>query len=98
MPNNKLTTKRLAEIFKKVPEKKFRITDLAFELVNDKGRVDITKAMDQQGEINLAIAEVNSYVRSTKEVMAALARLGGDRTVVTFNGFEEDEDLGGESE
>ena len=68
-----LTVKRLISVLKKVPEKKFRIMQLAPKLIDAKGKVDIVKAMDAQGELNLAIAEVESYIKSARAARAALA-------------------------
>lgn len=73
----KLTVKRLVAILEKVPEKRFRIAELAPQVLDDKGKVDIAKAIDLQGELNLAVVEVQSYIRATKTVVGALLGISG---------------------
>lgn len=73
----KLTVKRIVTVLKKVPEKRFRIMDLAPLLVDEKGKVDIAKAIDQQGELNMAIVEVESYIKATRETRKALEYISG---------------------
>ena len=71
----KITVARIVRVLTKVPEKRFRIMDLAPELLDEKGNVDIVKAIDQQGELNLAIIEVESYIRATRDAAHVLARI-----------------------
>lgn len=71
-----LTVPRLAAVLKKVPEKKFRISELAPRLLDANGRVDIEECMKQQGEISLAVTEVKSYVHAVGEARYALENLG----------------------
>ncbi|MCK9569830.1 hypothetical protein M0R72_12880 [Candidatus Pacearchaeota archaeon] len=75
-----LTTKRLVTALKKMPEKKFRISTLAAQIFDDKGKVDIVKAMDRQGELNLAIVEIQVYIKAVKAAREALDRIGRPRT------------------
>lgn len=70
-----LTAPRIVRVLKKVPEKKFRIMELAPQLVDDNGHVDVVKAVDRQTELNLAIIEVESYVRATKDIVRVLQRM-----------------------
>ena len=73
-----LTVKRLVDVLKKVPEKRFRIMDLAPQLVNKNGRPDVGKCMDMQADINLAVVEVNSYIHATREAYIAIISIGTD--------------------
>jgi len=93
-----LTLKKIVSILKKVPEKHFRIMDLAPQLVDDKGNVDIVKAIDLQGEVNLALIEIQSYIKATRETRKALEWIGGykingDEYVETEWNDEEPEDI-----
>lgn len=77
-----ITVKSMVKALKKVPEKKFRIAEIAPELMGKDGKVDIGKAVDRLPEINMAIAEVQTYVKGTKMVTEALSHIGGS----PFNG------------
>jgi hypothetical protein len=72
----KLTVPRLVAALKKMPEKKFRISTLAEQILDDKGKVDFVKAMDRQGELNLAIVEVQVYIKAVRATREALDRIG----------------------
>lgn len=72
-----LTVPRIVAALRKVPAKAFRITELAPHLIDAKGKADIAKCIDQQGELNLAITEVEVYVRDTKTAARALRYIGG---------------------
>jgi len=74
-----LTIKRIVDVLRKVPEKKFCITELAPRLLDVDGKVDIVKAMNVQGDLNLAIAEVQFYVHATKAVNKTLTYLNSSR-------------------
>jgi len=71
-----ITNTRIVAVLRKVPEKKFQITELAPRLLDAKGKVDIAKCLDRQSEINLAIAEVSSYIKSTRSAVDELKYLG----------------------
>lgn len=71
-----LTVKQVVEALKRVPEKHFRISELAPLVLDDTGKVDIAKAIDMQGELNLAIFEVQAYVKATKAALSALSGIG----------------------
>ena len=71
-----ITNKKIVAILRKVPEKKFQISELASHLIDSKGKVDIAKCLDRQSEINLAIAEVSSYIKSTRSAVEELKYLG----------------------
>lgn len=86
-----LTPARLAEILKAVPEKKFRIAELAPALLNENGRPDPVKCMEAEGEINLAVAEVNFYIKATKDAYLKLYHLSSGRHRDIPNGRLEDQ-------
>jgi hypothetical protein len=86
-----LTVARIVAVLKKVPEKRFRIMDLAPQLVDEKGNVDIVKIIDQQGELNLAIVEVESYIKATRAARDALGHIDGRQVKPGEAYFEEEE-------
>jgi PRTRC genetic system protein C len=55
-----------------VPEKRLRIFELAEELLDDRGELDLEAAVARQPEVNLAAAEAEGYARSTRQAMDAL--------------------------
>ena len=73
---SEITIERLVGVLKSIPEQKFLIMDLAPQLVDEKGNIDIIKAIDKQVELNLAIVEVQTYVRDTKTAYKALRFMG----------------------
>lgn len=90
--SNALTLARLAGIIKKMPEKTFRITALAPQVLDAAGKkVDIEKAMQHQGELNLAIQEVRSYVQEVHALTKRLQYAGGKN--LENGGFFEEEDI-----
>jgi hypothetical protein len=90
-----ITPSYLAAALKKVPEKKFRIADLSWQLINDKGKVDIEKVMEQQGELNLAIAEVKGYIERVKDLSGKFEYLkrNNSRVLPLYEEDLEDADL-----
>jgi len=89
MPHT-ITPARIVGILKKVPEKTFRITGLAPQLLDAAGKkVDIEKAMLHQGELNLAIREVQSYIQEVHALTHRLEGVGGKKIE---DGFGEDGD------
>lgn len=73
-----ITTARIVAVLEKLPEKRFRISELAPQLLDDKGQVDIAKAIDRQGELNLALVEVRNYIKAVREVRGELESLSRD--------------------
>ncbi len=65
---NEINPARLVKVMRQLPEQKFRIMDLAPQLLDDKGHVDVIKAIDRQPEINTAIMEVQSYIKEVKDL------------------------------
>jgi hypothetical protein len=78
-----ISIKLIVNTLQDVPEKKFRITELAGQLIDDAGKVDILKAMDQQGELNIAIAEVESYIKANKRLLESIYNM--DTKTITGN-------------
>jgi len=66
---------RVAAILRRVPEKRLRIFELAGELLDRHGELDLDAAAARQPEINLAIAEAEAYARATRQAVEALRRL-----------------------
>jgi PRTRC genetic system protein C len=62
-------------IIRRVPEKRLRVFELAGELLDDHGEVDVDAAAPRQPEVNLALAEVEGYARATRQATEALLRL-----------------------
>jgi hypothetical protein len=85
-----ITTKGIVAALKKVPEKKFRIAELAPELLDKNGKVDIAKAVDRLPEINLAVVEVQSYVKMVKIMADGLVHINGTPHPGVNALFEED--------
>lgn len=85
---NKLTVKRVVDILKKIPEKRFRIMDLAPQLIDEKGIIDVVKVVDRQGELNMAIVEVQTYIHQVRGLTEIMESVGGEH----FNGYGDDEE------
>jgi PRTRC genetic system protein C len=62
-------------ILRRVPEKRLRIFELAGELIDEHGEIDVDAAALRQPEINLARAEVEGYARATRLAVEALQKL-----------------------
>lgn len=93
---NTLTPARLVRIFRELPEKTFRIAGLAPQLLDGDGKPDIGKCMLNQGELNLAIAEVRSYVTASKVAVEALRHIGTKTDAREL--FEEEDIVVGEED
>ena len=62
-------------ILRRVPERRLRVLELAAELLDQGGELDLDAAAIRQPEINLAIAEVEAYTRATRQAVEAIRRL-----------------------
>src|SRR5258708_1554141 len=62
-------------ILRRVPVKRLGVFDLAVELLDGQGELDVDAAAARQPEINLAIAEAETYARFTGQAVEALRRL-----------------------
>jgi len=65
----------IVAILRRVPEKRLKVFELASELVDEHGDVDVEAAAIRQPEVNLALAEVEGYVRATRQATEALTKL-----------------------
>lgn len=65
----------IVEILRQVPEKHLAVFGLAAELVDPDGELDAEAAATRRPEINLAIAEAESYARATRPAVEALRRI-----------------------
>lgn len=62
-------------ILRRTPEKHLRVFELAPELCDPDGHLDLDAAGRRGPEIDLALLEAESYARSTRAAVAALRRL-----------------------
>ena len=62
-------------ILRRVPEMRLRVFELAAELLDEHGDVDVEVAARRHPEVNLALAEVEGYVRATRQASEALVKL-----------------------
>ncbi len=62
-------------ILRRVPETRLRVLELAAELVDARGEIDLDEAARRQPEINLAVAEAQAYAAATTQAAEALRRL-----------------------
>lgn len=65
----------IVAVLRHVPETRLRVLELAAELLDDNGELDLDAAAIRQPEINLAIAEVEAYTRATRQAVEAIRRL-----------------------
>ena len=62
-------------ILRRVPEKRLRLFELAAELLDARGDLDVDEAARRQPEINLAVAEAKAYAGATQQASEALRGL-----------------------
>jgi PRTRC genetic system protein C len=62
-------------ILRRVPEKRLRVFELAAELLDARGELDVDEAARRQPEVNLAVAEAKAYAAATLQAVEALRRL-----------------------
>ena len=68
-----MTPAELAAIFRTVPPgPKLRIYDLAWELVDKAGKVDMSKVAERLPDLNLAEAEANTHTDGIAKLRDAL--------------------------
>ena len=65
----------IVAILRRVPAKDLRLFGLAAELLGERGEVAVDAAAIRQPEINLALAEVEGYVRATRQATETLLEL-----------------------
>jgi PRTRC genetic system protein C len=62
-------------ILRRVPEKRLRVFELARELLDARGDLDVDEAARRQPEVNLAVTEAKAYAAATQQASEALRRL-----------------------
>ena len=62
-------------ILRAVPEKRLRVFELARDLLDGDGELDLDAAADRAPDVNLALAEAKSYARATERAVEAIRRL-----------------------
>jgi PRTRC genetic system protein C len=62
-------------ILRRVPATRLAVFDLAAQLVNPDGEIDAEATAARQPEVNLAIAEAETYARATRSAVEALRRI-----------------------
>jgi hypothetical protein len=62
-------------ILRRVPEKRLRVFELAAELLDARGNLDVDEAARRQPEVNLAVAEAKAYAAATLQATEALRGL-----------------------
>ena len=65
----------IVEILRSVPEVKLRIIPLTWELLDKDGHIDIKKASYKVKEVDIALAEAESYAKSTESAVSHLKNL-----------------------
>ena len=64
----------LTDLLKSVPEKRLRLVELAWEVLDPEGNLDPQKAVVMMAEIKAAISEAEHYSKTTAAMAAALVR------------------------
>ena len=70
-----VTEADIVTILSRVPAKQLAVFDLAAQLVDGDGELDAEAAAARQPEVNLAIAEAETYARATRSATEALRRI-----------------------
>jgi len=65
----------IVAILRRLPTKRLVVFDLAEALVDSDGEVDAEAAAARQPEVNLAIAEAETYARATRSAVESLRRI-----------------------
>jgi hypothetical protein len=70
-----LTPDELVRALRTVPEKRLRILELARELANEKGELDLERAAARADEVEMADREASAYAQATRNVLRWLTEL-----------------------
>ena len=62
-------------VLRGVPATHLRVFELAADLLDANGALDLDAAGERQPDINLALAEADAYTRATRQAVQALQRL-----------------------
>jgi hypothetical protein len=71
-----LEVRDLIRALREVPEVRLRLLEVAWEVTKDDGSLDYDKLPFLSGELQEAVSEAEGYVRSTREAVWALKRMG----------------------
>ena len=69
--------RQVVDVVRCVPTTRLRVFELAAELLDEDGELDLDAAGVRQPEINLAVAEAEAYAKATRHAVQALHRLLG---------------------
>ena len=69
--------RRVVDVVRCVPTTRLRVFELAAELLDTDGELDLDAIGVRQPDINLAMAEAEAYARATRQAAQALRRLLG---------------------
>ena len=62
-------------VLRRVPATHLRVFELAADLLDADGALDLDAAGERQPDINLALAEADAYAKATRQAVQALQRL-----------------------
>ena len=66
---------KIVTILRRIPAKQLAVFDLAAQLVDADGEIDAEATSARQPDVNLAIAEAESYARATRSAVETLRRI-----------------------
>jgi len=70
-----LTPDDLVRVLRTGPAKSLRLVELAWELADEKGQLDVEKAAARADEVQAAVHEASAYVQATRRVLRWLTEL-----------------------
>jgi len=70
-----LTPDDLVRVLRTVPAKRLRLVEMAWELADDRGQLDVEKAAMRADEVQGAVHEASAYVQATRRVLGWLTEL-----------------------
>jgi len=70
-----LTSDDLVRVLRAVPPKSLRLVELAWELADEKGELDVDRAALRADEVDAAEREAAAYVQATRRVLWHLNQL-----------------------
>ena len=65
----------LVRVLRSVPARRLRIIELAWELANEKGELNLEKATIRLDEVEMAVQEASAYAQATRRVLRWLKEL-----------------------
>ncbi|MDP3064133.1 MAG: hypothetical protein Q8O40_13125 [Chloroflexota bacterium] len=70
-----MTPQDLVKALRTVPEKKLRLVELAWELANEEGELNVEAAAERVDEVNAAAHEAGAYIEATRRLLWRLNEL-----------------------